>query len=522
MGLNKSTFKHTAIYSLAAMLGKVIGFFMLPFYAHILGAIGYGVIGLVDVSLSFLGSLLARGVAGALARFYHEEEGQNKNLVISTGVWLIGGAALLLVAITALFSKPICQMLLGDSSYYLVLCLGLGAFWFDLVGQAAGIILVIQRRSIPFSAVGLLRLIIGLSLNIYLIIILKLELLGYFLSAFLTSVIPAVIFLTIAYRQCGAGFDRRIATKIIAYQLPLVPGSIASFVSNQVERVLIRFMIGIQSVGILEMGYKFPILMNLLITFPFFRSWDTKRIEIAQSGIPQAPRLIGQMFSYGMFLLIFVGLMIAVGVSDLLKILTPPEFWAADRIAQVEVLTLIFFGARFHVNFGLFFHKKTKIWAFILTATSFMKVALSFLFISLWGVQGAVYSACLIEFSRLLWGGWHGQKLYRIDIEYRKLVGMFAVALAIFLVLNQANLQESGLVQSMATETIPDFLTKLEGSFLYDWKNGAVIRLLEERSDLLLSFLIKTLLCLSFGLFLPFVKDGSRLRKLTHLDRYDK
>ncbi len=142
MGLSKSTFKHTAIYSFAAVLGKAIGFFMLPFYAHIFGAIGYGVVGLIDVSLSFLMSLLARGVAGALARFYHEEEGHYKNLVISTGIWLVSGAALLLVVIAALFSKPICSLLLGDSSHYVLLCLGLGSFWFDLIGQAAGVILV--------------------------------------------------------------------------------------------------------------------------------------------------------------------------------------------------------------------------------------------------------------------------------------------------------------------------------------------------------------------------------------------
>ena len=260
MGLNKSTFKHTAIYSFAAMLGKAIGFLMLPFYAHILGDAGYGVIGMIDVSLSFLLSLLGRSVAGALARFYHEEKGDDKNAVISTGIWLTFVTSVTLISIAALFSKPICQLLLGDSSYYVLLLLALASFLFDFLGQAAGSILIIQRRSLPFSAVGLLRLVIGLSLNIYLILILKLGLLGYFLSGLLTAVIPAAIFLTISYRQCGARFDRRIARKIIAYQMPLIPGALASFGSRQAERILIRFMINIQSVGVLEMGYKFPVL----------------------------------------------------------------------------------------------------------------------------------------------------------------------------------------------------------------------------------------------------------------------
>ncbi len=515
MGINKSTFKHTAIYSVAAMLGKAIGFLMLPFYAHILGDAGYGVIGMIDVGLSFLLSLLGRSVSGALARFYHEEKGKNKNAVISTGIWLTIVTSIVLVSIAAMFSKPICHLLLGDSSYYVLFLLALGSFTLDFLGQAAGAILIIQRRSLPFSSVGLLRLVIGLSLNIYLILILKLGLLGYFLSGLLTTIVPAAIFLTIAYRQCGARFDRRIAGKIIAYQMPLIPGALASFGSNQIERILIRFLINIQSVGVLEMGYKFPVLLNMLITYPFWRSWDTKRIEMAQSEDPEAPRQIGQMFTYHMFLLMFAGLIMAVGIKDILQILTPPEFWPAYRIARIEVLTMLFFGATFHINFGLFFHKATKTWAYILSVTSIGKVALSFIFISMWGFQGAVYSACIVEFIRLVWGGVRGQKLYRVEIQYRKIFTMLGYALVIFVVLNHVNLLETQQLQSFAAEKVPTLLAKLENTFLSTWKDGKAIVLLQERADLILSFILKTLFCLSFGLFFPFIHEpsGQRIRR---------
>jgi len=517
MGINKSTFKHSAVYSLAAILAKAIGFLMLPFYAHILGDAGYGVIGMIDVGLSFLLSLLGRSVVGALARYYHEEEGEDKNAVISTGVWLTFGSTLFLVILAGLFSQPICNLLLGDPSYYVLFLLALASFLIDLVSKAAGAVLIIQRRSMVFSTVGLLRLTIGLSLNILLILVLKLGLLGYFLSGLLTAVVPAGIFLTIAYRQCGIRFDRRIAHKIIAFQLPLIPGNLANFVSRQVERILVRFIISIQSVGVLEMGYKFPVLLNMLITYPFFQSWDTKRIEIAQSGDPNAPRQIGKMFSYHMFLLMFAGLIMAVGIKEVLQILTPPEFWEADRIARIEILTLIFFGATFHVNFGIYFQKATKTWAYILSVTSIAKVAMSFIFISLWGFYGAVYSACIIEFVRMIWGGWRGQKLYRVDIEYRKIFTMFTVALSIFVALDNVNLLESRVFQMIATQKVPHLLTQLEGTFLNTWKDGKVISVLAARSDLILSLVSKTLLCLTFSLFFPFVHTESGYRILHKL-----
>jgi len=43
MGLGRQTFKHTIIYSMGTVFGRLASFLMLPFYAHIFQAKGYGV-----------------------------------------------------------------------------------------------------------------------------------------------------------------------------------------------------------------------------------------------------------------------------------------------------------------------------------------------------------------------------------------------------------------------------------------------------------------------------------------------
>ena len=501
MGQERSTFKHAAIYSFAAMLGKVIGFLMLPFYAHLLRGIGYGIIGMIDAGLGFLTGLLASGLTGAIVRFYHQEDGEDKKQVISTGIWLIAVVSVILVGLTALFSRPISGLLLGDSAHWDLICLALGCFLFDLVGKSASAILIIERRSIPFSIIGLIRLIIGLSLNIYLIIFLKMGVLGYFLSSFFTAIVPACLFLTISIRKCGLGFDRRIAREIIAFQLPLIPGCLAAFVSKQIERVLVRFMIAIESVGVLEMGYKFPALLNLLITYPFFRSWDTKRIEIAEADAPDARIKIGRMFTYSLFLLIFSGLIMAVAIKDVLQILTPPEFWDAYRIARVEILTIIMFGTTFHVNFGLFYTKDTKTWSLILGITSAIKIGLSFLFIHLWGLYGAAYSACVVEFIRMVWAGWQGLRRYRFNIEARKIAFMVLVATGVFLALSNLNLSDAGFIVNLEQNQLPSLLEALDGTFLGTWKDGKALTLLAEKGNLILCLFFRVLFSLGFGLF---------------------
>ncbi len=514
MGTTKETFKHAAIYSFSAVLGRMISFFMLPFYAHILRGIGYGVIGMIDAGLSFLMSIFTYGVRGSITRFYHEEEGENKNRVVSTGVLLYGGASLVLVCLGMLGSRPVSQLLLGDGGKYYLLCLALATFFFELTGQAASAILLIQRRSVKYSVINLLRLFVGLALNIYLIIILRWGLVGYFLSALITGAASAVWFYAIAIRECGLRFDRRIARKLIAFQLPLLPGSLASFFSRQIERVIIRFQINLEAVGVLEIGYKFPVLLGLLISEPFMRSWNTKRTEIADQ--PGAPERIGKVFTYYLFLVFGAGLVMAVCIRDVIEILTPPEFWLAYRIARIEVLTFILMGSYYHLHFGLYYAKDTKTMSVVRATTAGLKVALSFVFISLWGIFGAAYSACLVAAVTLVWTAVLAQRRYPLLIEYRKIFAIVATAGAFFVVLTQVDLQDLGLVKTLREGTVPAVADFLDGTALGDWKAGKAILLLRERAGLIADLLVKAVFCLGFGVLFPLVHEETRDR----LDRW--
>jgi O-antigen/teichoic acid export membrane protein len=508
MGTTKDTFKHATIYSAAAVLGRMVSFIMLPFYAHILRDIGYGIIGMVDISLSFLMSLLAYGVQSSIIRFYHEEPPANKMRVVSTGMLLVGGATLGLVLLVMLVSRPLSSLLLGSPEHSTYFCLALGAFFFDLTGQGAAAILIIQRRSVLFSLISLLRLCLGLGLNIYLIIILRWGLLGYFLSTLLTSAAVGSLFALIAVLRCGLGFDREVARKLIIFQLPLIPGNLTSFVSRQVERILVRYQIGLSTVGVLEMGYKFPVLLSILIGGPFMRSWNTKRTEIADR--PGAPEHIGRVYTYYLFLVVFAGLVLALNMRPVLMLLTPPEFWPAYRIAWIEIVTAILEGSYFHLYFGLYWTKDTRTIALIRAVSSVVKVGLAFLMISLWGFYGAAWSALVSTAILLFWAASKAQARYPLLIEYRKIALMLTAAGALFVILVRADLNSLALTRILRQSIFPDLIRLLERTALETWRNGAVIRILSERTELVAEMVVRTLCALSFLVFFPFVHEESR------------
>ena len=115
MSTTRATMKHAAVYSAAAMAGRMIGFIMLPFYAHILRGHGYAVIGMLDVGLGFLLALLVYGLQGSIIRLYHDEKDPaRKPVVVSTGIILIGSVTALLSIPLMFLSKPIAAFLIDD------------------------------------------------------------------------------------------------------------------------------------------------------------------------------------------------------------------------------------------------------------------------------------------------------------------------------------------------------------------------------------------------------------------------
>jgi len=501
----RNTFKHASVYILAAMASRLIGFIMLPFYANILRDVGYGVIGMLDTTMAFLLVLLAYGLRGTLIRFYHEETGDDKLQVISTGVLLVAGAALVLALPVLAFSRPLTALLIGDASKNIFLCMALGAFYLDLVGESATSLMLIWQRSGLFSFISLFRLCVGLSLNIYLIVILRWGLYGYFTSVLLTSLVSNSLFLAYAFRHCGLKFNRRIARNLIRYQAPLVPGSLATYVSRMIERVLVRFWIGLGGVGVLEMGYKFPPLLTLLFARPFMRSWETKRVEIAESGAPDAPLVIGSMFTYFLFVMIFLGLLVAVNIADILKVLTPPEFWLAHRIAQIEVLTVIFSAVFMNMSFGLLYMKDTRSYSIILGVTSILKVGLSFIFIKLWGLYGAAFSGCTVTMIQSTCSLVVSQRQYHIPWQYRKIAIMAGVAVALFLLLTNIDFGHTALAADFERRQLPAIVAWLRTTPLGEWKDGKVPEILVSKTPYLLDMLGKVLGCCLFLVLAPYV-----------------
>jgi O-antigen/teichoic acid export membrane protein len=504
MGLGKTIFRHTAIYSAATVLGRLVGFLMLPFYSHIFQAEGYGVIGMIETSIGIFTVLLIGAFQMGILRIYHEQDESRKGLTMGTGIRLVWGIGGLLILPPLIFSAPLSRFVLGSAEYYPLFCLSLITFVIDVAGQSASTIQIIRQQSLLFSLIGLIRLIIGLGLDIWLVVILRVGLIGVFISSFVSAVVSSMAFHYVAAREHGLGFDRQIAVELLRFQLPLLPGELITFFGRQAERIIVRILLGLGGMGVLEMAYRFPPLLNLFINIPFQRAWRTKSIEIAaQDG---APRIIGDMFTRYLFLMVFVGLILAVTIRSLLELMTPPDFWPAARITQVEVVTTILSGCSGYMAFGLVYHKRTKTLSLVRSVLVPPKIALGVTLISTLGLLGAAYSAMLIEGITLAWLGQKSQKLYRIPLEYGKIAVIILAAGFLFWLLDGNSYADFRPAIIIREEIFSPLVAFVRGTSLGEWKSGKLVQLIQAKQDVALRAILNAVFSLAFLALFPLLR----------------
>lgn len=91
------------------------------------------------------------------------------------------------------------------------------------------------------------------------------------------------------------------------------------FFRNNADRIMLRGYLGLTQLGTFEMLFKFATLIGVFVSEPFMKSWDVKRFEIAQ--MPEGPAIMARVFTYQLVLNLFFGLILALEIPLLLRIL---------------------------------------------------------------------------------------------------------------------------------------------------------------------------------------------------------
>lgn len=473
----KSTFKHAIVYGIAGLVGKVIGFIMLPIYAHQLQAEGYGVIGMIDTVLSFLTLLIGYGITGAMSLFYFEtDDSELRNTIVSTTIILMFFLVVSVTVPTLVLSNIIAWLAFGHQEWGYYIVLTLLSFMALMTAKNAENYILIRQQSLFFSVITLIRLVFQLSLNIYFIVFLKLGVLGYLYASLIDAIIYSIFMHVFVLFRVGIAFDKTIARKVLSFSLPLLPGYVAMFLRSNADRVILRTFLGLATVGIFEMLFKFSTLLGFFVVEPFSKIWVVKRFEVCEQ--ENGPQILSQVFTYHMAIMLLLALLFSLEIPVVLKLLTPKEFWLSGFIVYFAVMSRVLNGAYYHLFFGLLYAKKTWGISVIQWGTTVGSILITIPLILKYNLYGAILASFLSGILQCFLGYIMARPYYRIPFNWSKIFFMFLLMTGLFFIGKDFSIAETDFSQWLNINLAPLIKETLVFLSLDQIKNGKVLKYL--------------------------------------------
>jgi O-antigen/teichoic acid export membrane protein len=397
------------VYALAGVLSQGIAFLLFPFFAHVFEPRDYGIIDLLGVVMILASLTVALEVAQGLGRHYAELADDAERRVYASTAWLFTLGSYTLLALLALAAAgPLTDLLLGDDVDPSIMRVAIGAIWCYGVGYMVIDLLRWRMRPRQFAFVSVTTTAVVTASSAIYVLALDLGVEGAFLGQLTGFATGGALALWLNRDMLGLRFSAERLRRMLAYSVPLVPASIGVFLNGYADRLAIQSKLSLADVGIYGVGYRLSLIVGL--TLIGFQGALLPQV-LSRHADPGTPFQLTRIFRLFCALALTVLVLVSTFADELIRLLTPPEYYAADDIVPL-VVAAAFFAGMYIFAPGLNIAKRTLPVAAITVLGGLANLGLAFALVVPLGIEGAALSFLVTEMATFAALMWWSQQLY--------------------------------------------------------------------------------------------------------------
>lgn len=427
----------TAGYSLVTLLGPLFTIFLTPLYTRVLAPADYGVVDVALTLASFCSILAVLGLDQALsAYFFDRDTPEHPRNLVTTAILSTLALGSVFGLILMGLAQPLATLLFDDPGrVYLLYFLAVHIMASPIIAiVTAALRLRMGIRRV--NALALASLLATVSINVIMVLILRLKATGIVAGTALASTLVAGLALGLAWQPLRGRFDWTLARPLWRTGAGLVLGAVSWSLLASADRIILTQYVSLNDLGLYSIANKLATMAYVLISAGW-NAWWPIALEMAPQ--PDAPRQYARMAE--LFLAASMWLTLAIGgfAPEILALFTRTVYVPAAPYALVLLMyygPLSFLGSNFQI--GLYARKQTHWVSLAFMVAALVNVGLNLLWDGLWGVWGAVaativgivaWLVCLYLPSqralpiRYAWG-----KMSLLMVVYLGLVGAFLFA----------------------------------------------------------------------------------------------
>lgn len=447
--------RHSLIYGIGGILTKAVSFLLLPFYTRYLSPRDYGVLEILDLSMSLLGMFLNMGISAALLRYYGSSASIEERRRIIGSVFLFSvctGVCAFLAG--APFIPKVTVLLLGRNIPSRYLLVSFGGFILNYISNVPYTNLRAKEASGRIVTFDIVVAFTILTLNIYFILAWNMSLFGVLLSPLIVGVLKTAVLINWMLKDVTFCIDWRLLHRILRFGAPLIVFNLTMFTLNFSDRYFLQRIVSLDAVGLYAVGYKFAFMLNFLLIQPFNFMWQARLYIVYQR--PDHRKIFSQVFVLYSMALVSGGLVLAMFGSEIVNTMADQQYAAAGRVVAPVALAYVFLGIGYYLQLGMFLADRTVRIGLVSAFAAVVNLALNEVLITRFGMIGAAW-ATVMGFLAMAVGTYYcSQRVGTLVLPIGRVLTGLAAAVGVF-VLGQALRLTPGLAVAVKAALLLGF-----------------------------------------------------------------
>ena len=471
----KKLLKHGSVYSFGNILNKAVGFLLIPFYTHYLTTADYGILELLDLSVTLIGLLLNMWMNASIIRHYYEyEDSKNRNELVSTAMIATAIAAAAVSGIGLLRPRQISLLILKSPDFFLLVRVIACNLFFTCINSVSFSYLRARQQSSSIVMMNTVSLVVGLMLNIYFLAVLKTGVIGILGSSLISNVLVTIVLTVVTMRQVGIHFDLVKLKAIAVFGLPLILTSFSAFELNFADRFFLQHYSNISTVGLYALGYKFGYMLTFLVIQPFIMIWGARVYEVAKR--VDAGAVLARIGGYFTLLMCGIALAMSLFIKEVVSMIAAPPFHDAYKVVPVVALSYVFYGIAYYFQNGIYISKKTYYLGLMGAICAAANIGLNVLLIPRFAAMGAACATALSFLLMAVLAYVFSQRAYHIPYAVFKIILPVAATIATYVLATLIDVGSTSVTVLLKAVLLVGFVIVILGSGFLEESETVTLR----------------------------------------------
>ena len=440
MSDSQKLIKNTTIYALGDIIPKLLAFISFPILTRYLTPSDYGIVNYVNTLSTFLIAFGFLCINTYYLVFYYRctDELERKKLLGNLTSFIILLNVIIVFALL-FFGKYLFSALGSNISFFPFICIAIFSNFFNIFSILPSALYRLLEKPLYLTIINISKGVITLILTMALVVFWNFTALGVLYANLIVNFIFAFIFLYTTRKHIIWNLSFSQLKTVLAFSLPLVPGTLAYNVTTISDRILIDKYLTLNDLGIYSTAATLALVLSIFSYGAYkafephiFKNWN-------QDGFLKSFENIRNGFMY--VLLIGAGCL-SIFSKEFFQILTDVKYHKAYLYVPLIIIGVYSSSIGMLYSTIITAKEKTKINSMISITGACISIVLNVMLLPKYGLIIAAlvssFAMSIMLFIQILYS--------KIKIDhYRPALAFLFTAVSIYFLVYRLNIEYIGL-----------------------------------------------------------------------------